>query len=64
MDPAYRAATLFRARGSLINSFPNVKDWKTIYWESQTTNGLFINIGVNPWTKTIFHEGATKQPFR
>ena len=51
-DAAHRATTF--VRHSTISAWPYVRNWNTIYWKTPIPGHT---ISVNPWTRTIFHEG-------
>jgi RHS repeat-associated protein len=54
-DAGHRAAAFFRSE--ILNSGKlGVKNWKTIYYNI-TIGGKDFSLGINPWTRTIFHEG-------
>jgi RHS repeat-associated protein len=54
-DAAHRASTFFR-KEILKSGFPGVRNWNTIYF-NKTIGGQPFSIGINPWKRTIFHEG-------
>ncbi len=54
-DVAHRATTFFRQE-IISNGKFGIKNYKTIYFNHRIGNRNF-SIGINPWKRTIFHEG-------
>lgn len=59
-DIWHRAATFMRPE--VLRRFPQVRDYRTIYWNTQIDNNLFMTLGANPWLRWIFHESFQKIP--
>lgn len=55
LDAGHRATTFFRSE-IMVHGKAGVKNWKTIYY-NLNVNGQPLSIGINPWRRTIFHEG-------
>ena len=59
-DAGHRAGTFLR--DGFVRTFPKVRNWNTIYWEMEE-GSKYWHLGINPWTRTIFHEGINHKPF-
>lgn len=54
-DAGHRATTFLRQEILSKGKF-GIKNYKTIFF-NHTIDGQHFSIGINPWTRTIFHEG-------
>ncbi len=54
-DVAHRSTTFLR-NDILMEGKLGISNWKTIFM-NYNNNGQNFSIGINPWKKTIFHEG-------
>jgi hypothetical protein len=55
----YHSATTFM-REEVLGTYPEIKSYRSLWYsipgEANGVKGSF-SVGVNPWTRTIYHEG-------